>query len=357
MALNGKFTAVIYSPRYLLHDTGLGHPESPMRLKAIVKELRKSGLTKRTEIKKISPRKASIGQIQSVHSEDYVSLVRKTSKMRHAILDTGDTVTSPDSYDVALLAAGGTIQASELVLSGKFKNAFALVRPPGHHAGVDYASGFCIFNNVALAASNLIRNHHLNRIAIIDIDGHHGNGTQEIFYNTKSVLYVGLHSDPTHFPWTGFIDEVGEGAGVGYNINIPLPSGTDDNLYQEALEEVALPVIYQYKPEFILVSAGFDCHYADPILDLSLTANGYKKTVQKIVTLAEGTCGGRLVMVLEGGYNLLYLSRMVAATIAQLAELDYVIEDTERKADSSVKSVGRRTLKELKAILSPYWEL
>jgi len=358
MTLKRKPTAIIYSPHYLLHDPGPDHPESPMRLKAIVKELRKNGFTQRDELKRITPTEASVDQIQSVHAKDYVDLVKRTRGMKQALLDAGDTVTCPKSYRVALLAAGGTIQAADSVMSEESKNSFALVRPPGHHAGVDYAFGFCIFNNVALAATHLLLNHRLKRVAIVDIDGHHGNGTQEIFYKTNTVLYTSLHSDPrSHFPGTGHIEEIGEGAGIGYNIDVPLPSGTDDALYQEALGEIILPIIRQYNPEFILVSAGFDSHYADPILDLSLTANGYRETVHKIIDLSEECCQGKLSMTLEGGYNLPYLARMVTATIAQMGGLDYAVKDDKREANSTVVNAVRRTIRELRTILSSYWKL
>ena len=174
---------------------------------------------------------------------------------------------------MARLAAGGTIKATDLVMKRNYRNSFAFVRPPGHHAGPGYPMGFCVFNNVAVAASHLLENYGLDHVLILDVDAHHGNGTQEIFYRSNKVLYVSLHEDPIEFPLKGFADEVGEKEGLGYTVNVPLPYGTGDRIYLKAFNEIVAPIIKQYKPQFTLVSTGFDSHYADPIGNLSLLSN------------------------------------------------------------------------------------
>ena len=246
-------TAVVFTPKYLDHKTGFGHSETPARLRVIVRELNKSGLLETGKCSLVEPEPASVEDVELVHESDYVQLVQRVCASGGGLLDLGDTVVSSESFEVALLSVGGAMKAVDLVMAGKFRNAFALVRPPGHHAGSYYALGFCIFNNTAIAAAHLLRNFNLDRILILDVDAHHGNGTQEVFYDSDKVLYISLHQDPSEFPGTGFTDEVGEGKGLGYTVNVPFPFRINDQIYFKAFNQIVVPIIQQYKPQFILV--------------------------------------------------------------------------------------------------------
>ena len=272
-------------------------------------------------------------------------------------MDVRDTVVSPESYDTARLAAGGTVKAADLVMRGNYRNAFAFVRPPGHHAGPDYPMGFCVFNNVAVAASYLLENFGLDRVLILDVDAHHGNGTQEIFYRSARVLYVSLHEDPSEFPLTGFTDEVGEDEGLGYTVNVPFPYGTGDRIYLRAFNEIVVPIINQYKPQFILVSTGFDAHYTDPVGNLSLSALSYAKIFDAVLESAAKFCQGKLVAVLEGGYSLRFLGKMACAVTAKMAEIPYSIKDKPRCANLKIRRNGEKTIEQVKKIQSSFWNI
>jgi len=279
--------------------------------------LNKSGLLETGKCSLVEPEPASVEDVELVHESDHVQLVQQVCASGGGLLDLGDTVVSPKSFEVALLAAGGAMKAVDLVMAGKFRNAFALVRPPGHHAGPYYALGFCIFNNIAIAAVHLLRHFNLDRVLILDVDAHHGNGTQEIFYDSDKVLYISLHQDPSDFPRTGFADEVGEGEGLGYTVNVPLPFRINDRIYFKAFNQIVVPIIHQYKPQFILVSTGFDNHYADPVASLSLSALSYVEIFGKTLESASKLCAGKLVAILEGGYRLRVLGRMATAVISK----------------------------------------
>jgi len=242
-------------------------------------------------------------------------------------------------------------------MAGRFDNAFALVRPPGHHAGPYYAMGFCLFNNIAIAATHLLKEFNIQRILILDIDTHHGNGSQEIFYNTERVLYISLHEDPTGFPGTGFIDEVGKGEGLGYTVNIPFPFRIDDQVYLKAVEEIVVPIARQYKPQFILVSAGFDGHYTDPVGELSLSASCYPKTFSHVLNLASQSCTGKLVAILEGGYSLNYIGKIAAAIIAKMAGVPYTFQDKPPLASIQVRKRAEKIISEVKSIQASFWDL
>lgn len=350
-------TAVYYSPRFLEHDPGPDHPETPNRLRVIVDELSQSGLLKSGACAYVEPKPAKREDLELVHETDYIKLVEKTCAAGGGLLDLGDTVISPKSCDVATLAAGALIGAVNAVAEMKTRNAFALVRPPGHHAGAYYALGFCLFNNVSIAASYLLNRLGFSRVLILDIDAHHGNGTQEIFYNTDKVLYISLHQDSRGFPGTGFADEIGEGKGLGYNVNVPLPFRTDDPTYQEAFDEIAVPIAKQFKPQFMLVSAGFDGHYTDPVGDLSLSLNGYETTFTKIVSLAAKLCEGKLVVSLEGGYSLNFLGKGVTSALAKMAHASYRVKDNRPMAHPRVVRRAEQIMSNVKRIQSMYWEL
>ncbi|RLI47643.1 histone deacetylase [Candidatus Bathyarchaeota archaeon] len=350
-------TAIIYTPRYLEHDAGPGHPESSDRLRAIMKELRKSGLLESGKCMLIEPKPASVKDVELIHQPDYIQLVKRVCSSGGGLLDLGDTVVSPKSYETALYAVGGAVKAADLVMNGEFQNAFALVRPPGHHAGPSYAMGFCLFNNVAVVAAHLLGDFRLKRILILDVDAHHGNGTQDIFYNTNEVLYIGLHQDPRGFPGTGFVDDVGSGDGLGYTVNIPFPYQTDDAAYLKAFNQVVIPIIRQYKPEFILVSTGFDGHYTDPVASLSLSASTYPKIFGKVLDLASQFCMGRLVAVLEGGYSLSFIGKIAAAVIGRMAGVSYLIEDKHLVAAPEVGKQVEKTIMSIRRAHSKFWDL
>jgi len=350
-------TAIYYSPKFLAHDPGPDHPETPSRLKVIIDELSRSGLLRTEKCAFVEPKPAQAEDLELVHEPDYIELVEKTCASGGGVLDLGDTVVSSKSCEAGILAVGALINAVNSVAQKETKNAFALVRPPGHHAGAYYSLGFCLFNNIAVAASHLLHRLNFKRVLILDIDAHHGNGTQEIFYNTDKVLYISLHEDSSGFPGTGFIDEIGEGEGLGYTVNVPLPFRIDDAIYRRAFDEIAAPILNQYKPEFILVSAGFDGHYTDPVGALSLSMKAYAEIFTKIVTLASHLCEDRLVATLEGGYSLNYLGKMVTAVIAKMCNASYVIKESRRVADAKIVKKAEQVIKSVKRIQSSFWKL
>jgi acetoin utilization deacetylase AcuC-like enzyme len=350
-------TAVVFSPKYYQHNPGVNHPESARRLGAIINELKKKPLSKSGNWQFVKPEKASLENVKLVHDIEYIRFVEAVCRSGGGLLDSEDTVASPTSFEVALYAVGGTLKAVDLVMEGKFQNAFALVRPPGHHAEKFRALGFCIFNNVAIAAEHLIKKYGLKRILILDIDAHHGNGTQEAFYETNKVLYISLHQDPTGFPGTGFIDEIGRGEGLGYNVNIPFPFKTGDLIYLKAVKEIAAPIIREYKPQFILVSAGLDGHYTDPVAELSLSLRCYQKVYEIIVNLASETCEGKLVSVLEGGYSLRFVGKIAAAAIAKMSGTPYIVSDEVLSVNRRVRRQGEKVIEEVKKVQRNFWRI
>ena len=299
----------VYDPVYLKHDTGQ-HCETAARLEAIISHLEQSGLKQQLEL--IRPRVASVEELSLVHHEHHIAHVQAVAKKGGGWLDA-DTVVSPESYKAALYAAGGVIRATEAVIDGEVNSAFALVRPPGHHATATQAMGFCLFNNVAIAAEYALKKYKLERIAIIDFDVHHGNGTQEAFYADPQVLYVSTHESP-FYPGTGRIEETGSGAAKGATVNIPLPEGCGDAEYLKVFEQIISPVTRRFDPQLILVSAGYDLHWDDGLALMKVSVSGFAKIVSIIKGLADELCGGRLALCLEGGYNLTVLAASVSAT-------------------------------------------
>ncbi len=350
-------TAIMYSPAYLEHDTGPGHPENSSRLKVIMEELNKSGLLKTNKCEVITPKPAKKKYLELVHESDYIELVNKTCSMGGGLLDLGDTVVSPKSCRAAKLAAGAVIDAVKMIEAKQVQNAIALVRPPGHHAGPYYGLGFCLFNNVALAAAYILKYLNYKRVLILDIDAHHGNGTQEIFYDTNNVLYLSLHQDPHGFPGTGFSDEIGDDKGIGFNVNVPLPFRVGDKIYEEAFNQIAVPIIQQFKPQFVLVSAGFDGHYADPVARLGLSMQIYTKVFSKIMDLASQYCEGKTVVALEGGYSLSFLGRMVTSTVANMAGITYAVKDKALEADLKTRKKAEHVINDVKRIQASFWQL
>ncbi len=342
-------TAVIYSDVYLRHRTPEGHPESPERLRRILNALRENGiLGDKCEI--VEPRSATIDEICLVHDPSYVEKIEDLCSRGGGQLDE-DTFASQETFQVALLAAGGVLKACELVLKKEYDNAMALVRPPGHHAGVKKHEGFCVFNNVAIGAKWAL-NRGLKRVAIVDIDAHHGNGTQEIFYDTSEVLYIGLHqSGETIYPGTGFWEEIGEGDGKGYTANVPLPPRTEDLGYRTVFKRLVLPLLREYEPELVLVSLGFDPHHADPLTDLWLSAYGFREIADMLVGVGKGP-----VCVLEGGYGP-GLEDCACAFTSRLCRVPYAVKDRRMPLLLYIYEEVLSSVERTVSLLSKYWEL
>jgi len=303
----------LYDPLFLEHDTG-SHPENAGRLRATMALLEESGLLDR--LRRLDARDATPEELALVHDPRYVAAVRRAAAEGGGWADP-DTLITPRSYDAAVRAAGAVLAAVDAVMRREVAAAFALVRPPGHHATPVQAMGFCLFNSVAVAAAYALDRYGLERIAIVDYDVHHGNGTQDAFYDDGRVLYVSTHEYP-FYPGTGAAHETGAGDGRGTTVNIPLPDACGDAEYARAFDEVVLPALRRVRPDAILVSAGYDAHYADPLAMERLSVDGYGALVQRLVDVAGELCGGRLVCALEGGYDFTALSWSVRRTIEVL---------------------------------------
>jgi|ERR1051326_3353849 acetoin utilization deacetylase AcuC-like enzyme len=308
-------TGLVYHEHFLDHDTGQGHPERPDRLRALVQHLKKEKLW--GGLQHLIIDQAPEEWILKVHTPEHLAFVRDSVRRGVTILDDADTHVSRDSYDVAMLAAGGVLAAVDAVMGGILKNAFCAVRPPGHHAEKNTVMGFCLFNNVAIAARYAQLAHGVKRVAIVDWDVHHGNGTQNIFYDDKSVLYVSTHQYP-HYPGTGARGECGAGDGNGYTLNIPMPAGSGEPEYLDAFTREILPTLDGYRPNLIIISAGFDAHRDDPLADINLTEETFGALTSMMMDAAQKSCGGKMISVLEGGYHLDALSRSVAAHVRSM---------------------------------------
>lgn len=298
----------VYDPVYLEHDTG-DHPESSRRLEAIISGLDMKFI--RQQLKLIPARPATLDELTTVHQAEYISRIEAFCRQGGGVWD-GDTFMSRGSYKAALYAAGGSIAAVEAVIKKSVPGAYALIRPPGHHATSSNAMGFCLFNNIAIAANYALKTFQMTRVLIIDFDVHHGNGTQEAFTFNSNVLYISMHQHPL-FPGTGHLDEP---SNAGTAINVPLPGGCGDIEYKQVFDEIVVPAAQKFKPELILVSAGYDGHWADEMSNMRLTLDGYFYITQVIQQLANEFCGGRMVFCLEGGYDLKVLSSAVNATFS-----------------------------------------
>ena len=286
------------------HQTGAGHPECAERLSVTMEHL--STLPLQEKLKHYEPLSVEQEFIEANHSSAYLTRARQTCAGGSAFLDSLDVTVSEASYDIALKAAGATLALAQGVINEEISNGFALVRPPGHHAEYDQAMGFCILNNVAILARYLRAVHGLDKVLILDWDVHHGNGTQHTFEGDPSVLFASTHQYP-FYPGTGAWSETGIGKGRGATLNCPMPAGSDDNDYEAAFMEKILPAIDQFKPEFIIISAGFDAHRDDPLGEINLSTGFYGWMTDRIMEMADKHAGGRIVSVLEGGYNLAML--------------------------------------------------
>jgi acetoin utilization deacetylase AcuC-like enzyme len=305
--------ALLYDPIFLEHDTGV-HIEVAERLVVIRRAIESSGLL--STLKTPPVRAAALADVAAVHDTSYISLVEALAARGGGRLDS-DTVVGPRSFSAAMMAAGATTGAVDAVLEGRVEQAFALVRPPGHHATPGRGMGFCLFNNVAIAVRYAQRKHGLRRLLVVDYDVHHGNGTQDAFFDDPEVLYFSTHEYP-FYPGTGDYDEIGMGRGAGYTVNVPLPAGTDDAAYSRVFAELLVLVARRFQPELIVVSAGYDAHWMDPIGMMAMTVAGFGALAAMLRSLADELCNGRLVFALEGGYSLPVLGPAVVATLQAL---------------------------------------
>ena len=341
-----KPVAVVRDPLCLEHSGGPGHPESPARLQAIEGMLAEFPL--RGRLVHLPARDASLAELARVHTAEHLRRIEATRGRPVTVLDP-DTSTSAGSCAAALRAAGGVLSAVEAVLGGELAGAFAAVRPPGHHAEADRAMGFCLFNNAAVAARHAIDRLGLRRVLLVDWDVHHGNGTMHSFYDSPEVLYFSVHQYP-HYPGTGRVEETGRGTGAGFTVNVPLPGGQGDAEYLAVFRELLLPLARAYRPELILVSAGFDIHRDDPLADMRVTEAGFAGMTRVLREAAEDCCPGRLVFALEGGYDLDALASGVAAVLRTLLG-----EEPPPGGGQPPDQATRGVLARLRALLQPYW--
>lgn len=298
-----KKTGFLFDQRYLLHDTGPYHPEMPERLQYIYKGIEEGGLIPKLHM--ISAVRADLKWVEAVHSADYVRRFEEICLSGQPTLDSPDNRMCRETYETALLAVGGVLRTVDLMMQGDIDNAFCAVRPPGHHAEVSEAMGFCYFNNIAIAARYLQQRWHIPKVGIIDFDVHHGNGTQHIFEKDASVFYYSIHQHPSFaFPGTGREFEKGSVDGYGFTKNTPVLPGQGDEEYRHYIKRDMLPAFEHFKPDTILVSAGFDAHMDDDMSDVKLPTETFSWIMETILHLAEVHSGGRLISILEGGYCL-----------------------------------------------------
>ncbi|MDR4505375.1 MAG: histone deacetylase [Candidatus Scalindua sp.] len=302
-------TALVYDDIYTKHDTGFQHPENSLRITNTVTYLKSTGIWQKLTVEK--PRAATIEEIAAVHGTCHIEQIEKLARTGGGYVDP-DTYVSPFSYDAALYAAGAPLTAIDVIMKREINNAFCLIRPPGHHATPTRAMGFCLFNNVSIAAKYLQKEYNLEKIAIIDWDVHHGNGTQDTFYEDPSVLYFSIHRYP-FYPGTGRDSETGTGKGAGSTINVPLSHDTTSKTYMSIFEEILQKDIKLFKPNFILISSGFDAYYLDPIGGLDLGVSEFRILTEITQKIANECCEGRIVSCLEGGYHVSDLPRCIEA--------------------------------------------
>jgi len=342
--------SLVYSEDYKKHDDP-HHPENKERLNVIMSALKNEGVLDEVDV--ISPELASREDILRVHPKAHVDYIESFSKKGGGYLDF-DTYATPDTYQIARLSAGGAITASELVLNG-YKSAYSLARPPGHHATSNRVMGFCIFNNMAIAIEYLKEVHKIKKFLIFDFDAHYGNGTADIFYQDHDVLYISIHQDPrTIFPGTGYIREIGSGSGEGYNLNIPMPPGSNTQDYVYILQKILPPVAQQFGADFYFVDVGFDGHMDDPLSSLSLKDDFFEWSATKMMEITES-----MVLILEGGYDLNALSRCNIRMIEALKDnkkgTDYY--KNYYKNDLKVSDETKRRYKKIKDMFSPFFKL
>jgi len=315
-------TAFVTHPDFLLHDTGPFHLERPERLTAIERALADAATAHPQlfrHLNRIEPDIADLSSVTAVHDALYVEAVSRWCEGGLRRLPTGDTQISRLSYQAALRAAGAGLAAIDAVAVGKAANAFCAVRPPGHHAEHEGGMGFCIFNNIAIAARHAQRAWAMQRVFILDWDVHHGNGTQHIFEEDPLVFFASIHQWP-HYPYTGATWEIGEGRGKGYTLNVPVAAGAGDEVYREAFEKYILPAAHAFAPDIVLLSAGFDAHHDDLLSGTEVTESGFSDMLRRVMEMTDACCGGRLVSMLEGGYHVETLGRCTVRHIEMMLE-------------------------------------
>lgn len=324
-------TAIYQSPLFLNHETGRDHTESPERLRCLYELINQPEMAKLFLFPQFS--KASATTVQLNHTREHVAAVAATSAQVATYLDA-DTRTSAGSYEAALLAAGAVTDGIDRLVSGEIDNGFCLVRPPGHHAERDRSMGFCLFNNVAIGARHAKKKHAIERIMILDWDLHHGNGTQHSFYRQRSPLYCSIHQYPC-YPGTGALVEYGEGQGTGFTVNLPLSGRHGDAHYARIVDTIIQPIALDYNPQLILVSCGFDCMAGDPLGTMAVTADGVAYMTRAMVRLAAQVCAGKLLFVLEGGYDLHNLQTGLLAVVTELLGAPLPAQQVFKPADGS----------------------
>jgi acetoin utilization deacetylase AcuC-like enzyme len=310
-------TGLAYSPNFLKHDTGPNHPESAQRLQAIMDHLSMTGILR--QVQQFTPTERDSQLVELVHTPSYIQRVKEACLMGQPYIDTLDNPICSASFEIAVEAVTACCVAADFILNGTWECCMVLPRPPGHHAEADRAMGFCLFNNVAVVARYVQQHYGLQRIAIIDYDVHHGNGTQHIFENDPQIYYISIHRYP-FYPGTGGSEETGLEAGRGYTRNFPFPVGTGDERYIKCFRTKIADILLQYEPEFVILSSGFDAHQQDPLGGMALTTAGFGELTAILTRLAQETCGGKLLSVLEGGYDLEALAESVAVHLQTLSE-------------------------------------
>jgi acetoin utilization deacetylase AcuC-like enzyme len=344
-------TGIVKDDRYLEHVANAYHPECRERLQVVYNMVEEPDL--QGKLVEIKPRMATEEELELIHVRRYIQLVASTAGWGYTMLDP-DTYACGQSYETAKLAAGGTMAAAEKVLKGELGNAFAFIRPPGHHAESNRAMGFCLFNNVAIAAGYAIQTHNLKRVLIIDWDLHHGNGTQHSFYERADVLYFSTHQFP-YYPGTGHINEFGSGAGKGFTVNVPLQAGPGDAEYMKIFEEILEPVALEYKPEIIFVSAGFDIYYQDPLGGMQVTPAGFANLTKIVLEVARQTCSGKVVFVLEGGYHLQGLRDSIKEVLKTM-QGESLAQGRDEKIRSRVDSrMIEPVIRKVKEVQKSFW--
>ncbi len=344
-----KNTGIVRDNRYLDHDPGAYHPESPRRLEVLYSMIDENFEGKFTEV---SPSPAEKEMLLWIHDGSYISRVAATAGKEYVSLDP-DTSTSPGSYEAALLAAGGLCKAISMVMSGQLDNAFAFVRPPGHHAERARAMGFCLFNNVAVGARYAQKEHQAERVLIVDWDLHHGNGTQHSFEEDPTVLYFSTHQYP-YYPGSGSLREVGRGEGQGYTVNVPLSVGQGNVEYVGIFERILKPIALEFDPDLVLVSAGFDIYANDPLGGMRVTAEGFAGMTRCLMDIAQSCCEGKLVITLEGGYNVQGLRECGKAVLEEM--MDLAQTKTEDILSKGPHTALEEIVRQVASVQGRYWK-